>query len=162
MWQTHDDKGQIMARSNADLLALKAEITNDPKALGLVAPPAVDDVGNADKLNLVRETLLIDREAIPVTEVMVQIDRDEFAALSAADRAWLQMISTTESVNPKTGGEVREGLLQLFGAASESRANLLSILQEPANRVEQMLKEGLLEEGGTVTASDIANARNAV
>lgn len=151
-----------MARSNADLLALKAELTNDPESLGLVAPPAIDDVGNADKLNLVRPELQIDREAIPITEIMVQIDRDEFAALSAAGRQWLQLISASETVNPKSGGEVREGLLQLFAAGTESRTNLLSILTEPANRIEHMFKSGLLEQGGSVTPSDIANARNAV
>lgn len=151
-----------MPRSLNDLLALKAELTNDPQNLDLVAPPAIDDVGNADKLNLVRPTLLIDREAIPLVEVMVQIDRDEFNALSSADRSWLDMISSTGSVNPRAGGEVREGLLQLFGAASETRSHLLSILQEPANRIEHMFKAGLLEQGGSVTPSDVADARNAV
>lgn len=151
-----------MPRSLNDLLALKAELTNDPQNLDLVAPPDIDDVGNADKLNLVRPTLLIDREAIPMVEVMVQIDRDEYNALSAADRQWLQMVSATGTVNPKSGGEVREGLLQLFGAGSETRTHLLAILQEPANRIEHMFKAGLLEAGGNVTPSDVADARNAV
>lgn len=150
-----------MARSNADLLALKAELTDDPQGLDLIAPPTIDDVGNADKLNLVRDTLQIDREEIPMTEIMVQIDRDEFAALAAADRQWLQLISANGTINPKSGGEVREGLLQIFGAQSESRTNLLTILTESANRVEHMFKAGLLEQGGVVTPSDIANARNA-
>ena len=151
-----------MAFNQNDLLAIKAELTNDPQSLGLVAPPAIDDVGNADKLNLVREELKIDREQIPITEVMVQIDRDEFAALSPADRQWLQLISANGTINPREGGEVREGILQLFASGSESRANLLTILTEPANRIEQMFKQGLLSQGGTVTPSDVANARNAV
>lgn len=150
-----------MARSNADLLALKAELTNDPQALGLVAPPTIDDVGNAAKLNEVRDTLQIDREAIPTTEIMLHVDRDEFNALSAADRQWLQLIGASGSVDPRTGGEVREGLLQIFSAQSETRTHLLEILTEPANRIEHMHKAGLLEQGGSVTPSDVANARNA-
>lgn len=150
-----------MPFTNADLLALKAELTNDPEELGLVAPPTIDDVGNADKLNEVRDTLQIDREAIPITEIMVQIDRDEFAALAAADRQWLQLISANGTVDPRDGGEVREGLLQLFGAQTESRTNLLTILTEPTNRINHMFKAGLLSQGGNVTPSDIANARNA-
>lgn len=150
-----------MARSNADLLAIKAELTNDPLTLGLVAPPTIDDVGNAEKLNLVRDTIQIDREAIPTSEIFLQIDRDEYAALSAADRDWIRGVTAGGTVNPKSGGEVREGLLQIFGAQSETRANLLSILTEPANRIEQLYKLGVLEAGGSVTASDIANARNA-
>ena len=40
-----------MARSAADIAALYTELTTDPNTLGLVAPPTIDDVGNADKLN---------------------------------------------------------------------------------------------------------------
>lgn len=150
-----------MPRSNADLLALKAEITNDPHGLGLVAPPAIADVENADALNLVRDALQIDREAIPTNEIFLNIDRDEYAALSAADRDWIRGVTVGGTVNPRAGGEVREGLLQIFSAQSETRANLLAILTEPANRIEHMFKAGLLEEGGSVTPSDVANARNA-
>jgi len=150
-----------MARSQADLLALKAELTNDPQSLGLVAPPAIDDVGNADKLNEVLPQLQIDREAIPISEIFVNIDRDEYVALSGADRDWLNGISSGGTINPRAGGEVREGILQLFGPQSETRANLVAILTEPANRIEQMFKAGILESGGSVTPSDVANARNA-
>lgn len=151
-----------MARSQSDLLALKSELTNDPQSLGLVAPPAIDDVGNADKLNLVRDTLQIDREAIPVTEIFLNIDRDEYVALAAADRDWLRGVSQGTTINPKSGGEVREGILQLFGAQTETRANLLAILTEDANRINHMFKAGLLQAGGNVTPSDMSAARNAV
>lgn len=150
-----------MAFTQSDLVALKAELTNDPESLGLVAPPAIDDVGNAEKLNLVRATLQIDREAIPIHEIFVNIDRDEYAALAQPDRDWLNGISAGGTVNPQAGGEVREGLLQLFAAGTETRANLLAILTESANRIEHMFKAGLLSQGGTVTASDVANARQA-
>lgn len=149
-----------MARSNADLLALKAELTNDPLTLGLTTLPA-DDEANADKLNLVRETLQIDREAVPISEIVKAIDRDEFNALSAGDRQWLSLITQAGSVNPQSGGEIREGLLQLFAAQTESRTNLTALLTEPANRIDHMFKAGLLEAGGTVTPSDVAQARNA-
>jgi len=151
-----------MAFTNADLLAIKSELTNDPTTLGLVAPPAVDDVGNADKLNLVRVETSIDRESIPVSELVVGIDADEFIALSAGQQAYLQMITASQTVNPKTGSEVREAMLQFFGALSETRASLTAMLTEPASRINQMFKQGLLSQGGAVTPSDIANARNAV
>ena len=149
-----------MPFTNADLLAIKAELTNDPLDLGLTTLPA-DDEANANALNLVRAECSIDREAIPISEIMVQIDRDEFAALAAADRQWLQLISANGTVDPRSGGEVREGLLQIFGAGSESRDNLLDILTEPASRISQLHKAGTLSQGGNVTPSDIANARNA-
>lgn len=149
-----------MAFTTADLQAIKTELTNDPKTLGLTAPPAIDDTGNADKLNDRDGGLLIDRTAIPTHEIFVQIDRDEYAALAAADREWLAGVSASGTVNPKDGGEVREGLLQLFGAGTETRTNLLAILQEAASRIQQMHEEGLISTDQNITASDVANARN--
>lgn len=147
-----------MSRSTADLTALKAELTNDPNELGLTLLPE-DDAANAEKLNEVLEAQQIDREAIPITEIMVNIDRDEYAALAETDRDWLQAISAGGTINPESGGEVREGLLQIFGAETESRENLVGLLTESANRIDQMYKQGLLEAGGTVTPSDISQAR---
>lgn len=148
-----------MARSVADRLALKAELTNDPLDLGLTVL-AADDEANANALNLVRPTILIDRESIPASEIARAIDRDEYNAASAADRQYIEMVTAGGDVNPKSGSEVREALLQIFGAATESRANLTALLTEPANRIEALFKAGTLEVGGTVTPSDIADARN--
>lgn len=150
-----------MARSNADLLALKAELTNDPKTLGLTTL-AADDEANANNLNEVKEALTIDREAIPISDIVKAIDTDEFIALSQPQRDYVFLVTQGGSVNPKTGSEVREGLLQLFGAQSETRASLTTLLTEPANRVNQMFKQGLLAVGGSVTPSDIAAARATV
>lgn len=149
-----------MPFSQSDLLAIKAELTNDPLDLGLTLL-AADDEANADKLNLVRVECQVDRETIPASEINKAIDRDEFAALSAADRQWLGMITSGGSVNPKAGGEVREGLLQMFGAGTESRASLQALLTESASRITQLYKLGTLSYGGAVTPSDVANARQA-
>lgn len=149
-----------MSFTAADYLAIKDELTNDPLTLGLTTLPA-DDEANANLLNEVREVCSIDREAIPTHEIFLQIDRDEYAALSANDRDWLRGITAGGTVNPKAGGEVREGLLQIFSAQSETRANLLEILTEPASRITQLYKIGTLSYGGAVTPSDVAQARNA-
>jgi hypothetical protein len=150
-----------MPFTNADYLALKAELTNDPLSLGLTTLPA-DDEANANALNLVRVTIQIDRESIPVSEIAKAIDRDEYNAASAADRDYIKMVTSGGDVNPKTGSEVREGLLQIFGAGTESRASLNALLTEPGSRITQLFKLGTLSYGGAVTPSDIANARNAV
>lgn len=152
-----------MARSNADLLAIKAELTNNPLALsGYLALTAPNDEANANAMNLVRAETAIDRESIPVSEIAKAIDRDEFNAASAADRQWIQMITSGGDVNPKSGGEVREGLLQIFATGTESRTNLLAIVTMPANRIEHLYKAGTLQVGGSVTPSDVADARAAV
>lgn len=150
-----------MARTNADLLALKAELTNDPLDLGLTILSS-DDEANANKLNEVRTTIQVDRESVPVSEVVKAIDADEFIALSAAQRDYVSLVTAGGSVNPKNGGEVREALLQFFGANSETRASLTLLLTEPVSRITQLFKAGTLAQGGIVTPSDIAGARNAV
>lgn len=148
-----------MAFNAADLLAIKAELTNDPNGLGLTTLES-DDVANAEKLNEVLDTQQIDREAIPISEIFVNIDRDEYAALAASDRQWLSAIAEGGTINPKDGGEVREGILQIFGAQTETRTNLVALLTEPSNRINQMYKQGLLSKGGNITPSDVAQARN--
>ena len=150
-----------MSRSQADLLALKAELTNDPNGLQLVAPPAIDDVGNAAKLNEILEAQQVDRKAIPVNELAQQIDRAEFNALSAADRQWLSLIMQTGSIDINDTGQVKQGLLDCFAAETETRTGMASKLTEAVNRIEQLYRQGLLEVGGYVSPSDIANARQA-
>lgn len=149
-----------MPFTNADYLAIKAELTNDPLTLGLTTLPA-DDEANANKLNLVRSTIQVDRESIPVSEVVKAVDADEYIALSAAQRDYLTFVTQGGNVNPKTGNEVREALLQFFGGASETRASLLALVTESASRITQLYKAGTLSYQGPVTPSDIANARNA-
>lgn len=151
-----------MPYTNADLLAIKSELTNNPLSLsGYLALTGANDEANANALNLVRAECQVDRETIPASEINKAIDRDEFAALSAADRQWIAMVTAGGSVNPKTGGEVREGFLQIFGAGTESRTALTELLTESASRATQLYKAGSLSYGGPVTPSDVANARNA-
>ncbi len=145
---------------NADLLAIKAELTNDPKSLGLTLN-AADDEANANKLNSVSALTPIDRESVPVSDVVKAIDADEFISLSQPQRDYVKLITSAGSVNPKAGGEVREAILQFFGAASETRASLTLLLAEPASRIQQMFKTGLLSVGGSVQPGDVAQARQA-
>jgi hypothetical protein len=150
-----------MARSNADLLALKSELTNDPLALGLTTL-AADDEANANKLNLVRDTIQVDRQSVPASEILKAIDADEFIALSVGQRQYVEMVISLSSVNPQNGGEIREALLQFFSAQSETRASFQLLLTEAASRITQLFKAGTLQQGGIVTPSDMAQARNAV
>ena len=103
----------------------------------------------------------VDRKAIPVNELAQQIDRAEFNALSAADRQWLSLIMQTGSIDINDTGQVKQGLLDCFAAGTETRTGMASKLTEAVNRIEQMYRSGLLEVGGYVTPSDIANARQA-
>lgn len=151
-----------MPFTNADLLAIKAELANNPLSLsGYLAHDPANDEANANALNLVRAETKIDRESIPVSEIVLCVDADEFIALSAPQRDYLQFITNGQSVNPKAGNEVREALLQFFASNSETRTSLLGILQANASRIQMLFKAGTLSSGQLVTPSDVANARNA-
>lgn len=149
-----------MPFTNADDLAIKAELTNDPLGLGLTVL-AADDEANANALNLVRVTIQVDRESIPVSEVVKAVDADEYISLSPPQRDYLAFITNGQTVNPKSGNEVREALLQFFAGGSETRTNLLALVTESASRITQLYKAGTLSFGGAVTPSDVARARQA-
>lgn len=82
---------------------------------------------------------------------MKAIDADEFISLSQPQRDYVALITNGGSVNPRTGGEVREALLQFFGSNSETRASLTALLTEPASRITQLYKQGSLSYGGSVS-----------
>lgn len=147
-----------MARSNADLLALRSELENDPAELGLTAAPA-DDEANANALNLVRASIQIERADIPATEIAKGINRVEYAAAVLADRQWIDLQLSAGLVDARTGSEARTGLLGIFGAQTTTRANLSALLTQDGNRIDQLFQAGTLEVGGTVSPSDIAQAR---
>ena len=148
--------------TNADLLAIKAEISNDPNTYGYVAPPAIDDVGNADKLNLVRDTIAIERMDIPATEIAKNINRQEYGAAVLQDRQWIDLMLSAGLIDARSGTEARTGLLGIFGAGTTTRANLSALLTRDGSRIEQMYQQGLISQTGNVTPSDVANARAAV
>lgn len=148
-----------MARSNAYLLALKAELTNDPRSLELDTNPAHDEA-NADKLNAVA-ALLVKRRSLSTADLFNAIDPIEHQSLSDQQARWLGAVLSLGQVDPSTDDVLIAGLDQMFGADSTSRPAYTALLTEPGSRVTQMFQAGLLDEGNQVTPSDVANARQA-
>ena len=140
--------------SNADLLAIKNELTHDPADIGLTVL-AADDEANADKLNLSRATIRVDRSYVSVSEI--DFDRDEYAGLSPADRAWLDLVTRSGAVKPAS---IRNDLNKAFGANTATRASYEAAFTQQASRIQQMAALGIVAVS-YVTPSDIANARNA-
>ena len=134
----------------AELLILKSELTNDPLSLGLTTSSS-DDEANANLLNEVRETILVDRASIPADSI--SIDIDEYSAASAGNRQWLDGQMADGSVSPAV---FRENFYKMFGTNTATRASFDAVAKEPTSRAIQ-----LLERYVTLTPSDIANARTA-
>jgi hypothetical protein len=149
-----------MARSAADLLALKSELTNDPLTLGLDTNPAHDEA-NADKLNLVRDTIAIKKRSLTAAALFNSIDDLEHQALSDQQARWLEAVLLLGQLDPFRDMNLLDGINRLFGDKTASRTNIATAAVESGNRIDQLFQGGKLEVGGTVTPSDIANARAA-
>ena len=149
-----------MSRSNDDLLALKAELTNDPLNLGLTVLPA-DDEANANLLNLERETIQVKRRAVATAEIFNAIDPLEHQALTDQQSRWLDALLSLGQFDAFVESNIIAGLNGMFSAQSTSRPAYTARLNQAGNRVDALFQAGSLETGGFVSPSDIAQARNA-
>jgi hypothetical protein len=147
-----------MARSASDLAAIKAELTNDPTGLGLTSLPE-DDAANAEKLNAVNPTTLIMRRWVTTPEILNEIPSGDHQGLSEQQHRYLSDVLSLGQIDPFKNSNLVCGICDLFAAESGSREALEAVMKEPGNRIDQMYQQGLLEVGGTVTPSDVAQAR---
>lgn len=149
-----------MARSQEDLLAMKSELTNDPKELGLTILPE-DDAANADIINAERPECQIHRDDVPSGDIRKKIKREETAGLEATDRWWIDLQLGAGLVDARPNTLVRDGFLGIFQAGTDTRAGFQTLLIRDGTRWEEMVQDGNLTQEGAWTPSEIANARNA-
>lgn len=150
-----------MARSAADLAALKDELTNDPNNLGLTTLEA-DDAANATKLNAVVVGQTVKKRAVTTSDVFNAVPPLDYQAMSPQQRTWFDAMLTLGQVDAFSQSAIIDGLTGndgVFADAAAAKIAVNAILQEDGNRIDQMFQQGLLEVGGTVTPSDVAQAR---
>ena len=142
-----------------DLRAIKLELqTNQLGLSGYLPLVPENDAANADALNQVRASLLVDRYTVPTSQL--EWDRDEWQALTPADRDLIDLYTRDGSVNPAENKVMLSGLLGMFPAGTNTREKLLEVFRESSNRVEYLYRAGVLSRGGDVTPSDVAIARS--
>lgn len=129
-----------------DLVVLKSELTGDPAAIGYAAANG-DHEAIAKLLNRPHRT--IDAETLSSGALVSCLDKTEFAALSAADKAYLNLFVTAGNV--PMSANVRQALRGLFPAGSETRNRINAAIRRAGSRAEEL---GL----GRVTESDVADA----
>lgn len=139
-----------MPLSNAELLAIKAELTNDPLNLGLTTLPENDEA-NADKLNLVRESVRVYRASVPADDILIPVD--EWNGLSEGQRSWWNNQTQDGSVKPSV---MADEFFKLFASGTESRANFDAVSTESSSRAIQLLGRYVY-----LTPSDVSQARQA-
>lgn len=128
-----------------DLIALKAEINADPVGFGY-AGKSHEQI--AHLLNAQSRT--IDRDSMTSGMLVGCLDKAEFTALTAADKAYLNLFVTAGSVELTT--DVRQALRALFPAGSNTRAAInKATRRDDGSRAEEL-------KLGRVTESDVADA----
>ena len=129
-----------------DLVALKSEVTSDPAEIGYAAV-ITDHLAISGLLNRSQRT--IDAESLSSGVLVSCIDKTEFSALSAADKAYLNLFVTAGDV--PMSANVRQALRSLFPAGSETRTKINQATRRTGSRAEEL---GF----GRVTESDVADA----
>lgn len=130
-----------IALVDAQLPALKTELTTDPKSLGLVALSGVEA---AAKLNLAGASV----ETLPIETVVDSwrivscVTFTDWGALAAADRQLLQIIVSANRVDIGNAN-IRSLFQSLFGAATTTRANLLALVNKSVSRAEKLFGTGV-------------------
>ena len=118
----------------SQLPALKTELTTDHVAVARL----VNKPGRS-----------IDRDTLSAKALVGCLDKTEFTALPAPDKAWLNLFVTAGEVEMTQ--DVRVALRSLFPAGSKTRQGINRATTRDASRAEEL---GF----GRVTESDVADA----
>lgn len=128
-----------------DLAALKAEITSDPAAIGYAGKSHEE---MAILINRPQRTM--NREQFNGGDLASCLDPVEFAALTAVQRTWIQML--TSANGPLTlFASLRQDIRSVLATATKSLAKFNNTINRTGSRAEEL-------NLGTVTTSDVADA----
>lgn len=128
-----------------DLVALKAEITSDPASIGYAGK---SHEGIAILLN--RQQRKVNREQFSGADLASCLDPVEFAALTAVQRTWIQML-TTASGMLTLYASLRQDIRSVLATATKSLAKFNNTINRAGSRAEELNLE-------PVTTSDVADA----
>jgi hypothetical protein len=128
-----------------DLVALKSELTTDPAALGYAGKSHEDQ---AVLINRPQRT--VNKAQFEGADLASCLDPVEFAALTAVQRTWLQMLTTANGMLTLYVS-LRQDIRAVLATATKSLAKFNQTINRTASRAEEL---GL----GSVTTSDVADA----
>ncbi|MHA2263678.1 MAG: hypothetical protein ACXAEN_14880 [Candidatus Thorarchaeota archaeon] len=139
-----------MSLTDVQILELKIELTTDPAALGY---DGTSNAQAADILNLVRDTITVDRRYISNEELLTAVIGTEFMALGAAEqRGWLAVMSLDQV--PVANANIRGQILAIWGAGTATRTNLAALQTQDGSRAEQIWWQGI-----GVSHAEVSKAR---
>lgn len=128
-----------------DLVALKAEITSDPAAIGY-AGKSHEEI--AVLINRPQRT--INKAQFEGADLAACIDPTEFAALTAGQRNWIQMLTSAYG-SLTLYASLRQDIRAVLATATKSLAKFNQTINRRASRAEEIGLE-------SVITSDVADA----
>lgn len=128
-----------------DLVALKTEITSDPAAIGY-AGKSHEEI--AVLLNKPQRTM--NKAQFEGADLASCLDPAEFAALSAAQKAWIQVLTSAYG-SLTLYASLRQDIRATLATATKSLAKFNNTINRTGSRAEEL-------NLGTVTTSDVADA----
>jgi len=139
------------------LQALHDEIEADPEGLGYkIGGEWKEDAVIAGLINDPANGETIQRTNVQPKEIIEQITLVDWVAASAAERLYLQLLPALIEISTKENGtEVRTNLLDIFEAGTDTRNNLIAVVQRDGSRAEV-----LWGEGRTISISQVGHSAN--
>lgn len=145
-----------------DLAALKAELENDPKGLGLDTLPEHDEA-NANLLNNypVAEATTMKLRVASISTQAIWEACDQYERQALTDRQYrdFQAIISFGTIFPAQAAGTVKTLQDLFGPTAQSTPALAALLYRDGSRAEQMFQDGLFKQYYQLTPSMVATAR---
>lgn len=117
-----------------DYLALKSELAADPAALGY------DGKTDAECAALLNDPTkrTRNRQYVNSAEVFEALDPTEYAALSAGNKAAVNLVLGLGERIAVNGANTRAVLLAAFGAGTTTRVNLTALAKEAISRAAEL------------------------
>ena len=130
------------------LQALKTELTTDPLGRGYAGMTNTQVVTSLRTANRT-----VERRSVSGSQIYNAIVPSEFSALLATQQQLVRdVFGLGDTIDVRTGTNVRAVMLAAFGAGTTTRANLIALVQETVSRAAEI---GL----GDVREGDVARAR---
>ena len=124
-----------MALTKTQIAVLGTELRNDPLGRGYAA---MSDRAAADSLNA-RDRSGGQRDTVSGSEIFNAIVPSEFTGLSAEQQGFVRdVFSLGDQIDVRTGTNTRQVLLNVFGAATATRANLDALVDRQRSRTEEL------------------------
>lgn len=120
-------------RENIDYQALKNEINTDPKELGYEGKSPQEIANLMNTIGLSEET--VNAGVLEAYKIVNALEANEVAALTSAQRELLNLIISAGQVDA-SNSKIQAFFLNLFGAGTTTRTNLIAVSIRSASRAE--------------------------